>query len=76
VNPRFKDAGQGAATSVWAAVAPELEGVGGLYLEDCAIARPVTDVNAMRGYMPYALDPERAARLWEVSEELLARAGS
>jgi hypothetical protein len=30
----------------------------------------------MRGYMPYALDPERAARLWEVSEELLARTGS
>ncbi len=76
VNARFKDPGQGAATSIWAAVAPELEGVGGLYLEDCAIARPVTDANAMRGYMPYALDPERAARLWRVSEELLARGKS
>jgi len=31
---------QGAATSVWAAVAPELSGVGGQYLDACAIGRP------------------------------------
>ena len=36
----FKAAEQGAATSVWAAVGPELEGVGGLYLEDCNQAEP------------------------------------
>ena len=37
-NDRFKSTEQGAATSIWAAVATELEGVGGLYLEDCAVA--------------------------------------
>jgi len=40
VSDRFKSTAQGAATSVWAAVGPELEGVGGLYLEDCGQAAP------------------------------------
>ena len=72
-NPRFKNTQQGAATSVWAAVAPELEGAGGLYLEDCAVARPWTSEQPMAGYMPYALDPGRAQRLWSVSEQLIGR---
>ena len=69
-NPRFKSTAQGAATSIWAAVAPELEGRGGLYLEDCAIAQPWRAEAPMSGYLPYAVDPERAERLWRVSEEL------
>lgn len=69
-NPRFKSAAQGAATSIWAAVAPELAGVGGLYLEDCAVAQPWTAERPFAGVMPYALDAERARRLWTVSEEL------
>jgi len=72
VNPRFKNAEQGAATSIWAAVAPELEGVGGRYLEDCAIGLPWSGDNPMTGVMPYALDPDHADRLWSVSEELIA----
>ena len=71
LNDRFKNTEQGAATSIWAAVAPELEGVGGRYLEDCAIAAPWTEERPMNGYMPYALDPARAERLWAVSEELI-----
>ncbi len=71
-NPRFKSTAQGAATSVWAAIAPELEGVGGLYLEDCAVAKPWTQEQPVSGYLPYALDPERAERLWGVSEQLIA----
>ena len=39
-NPRFKNTEQGAATSIYAAVSDDLEGKGGLYLEDCAIAKP------------------------------------
>ena len=35
VREGFKTPEQGAATSIWAAVGEELEGVGGLYLEDC-----------------------------------------
>ena len=29
---------QGASTTVWSALAPELEGVGGKYLEECQIS--------------------------------------
>jgi len=71
-HPRLKNVEQGAATSIWAAVAPELEGVGGFYLEDCAIAKPWSKDRPMSGVMPYALDADRAERLWAVSEELTA----
>jgi hypothetical protein len=36
--PNEKTVPQGASTSVWAAVAPELENKGGLYLNDNSIA--------------------------------------
>ena len=35
---------QGAATSVWTATSPQLNGVGGVYCEDCDIAEPATGV--------------------------------
>lgn len=70
-NPRMKTPEQGAATSVWAAVAPELEAIGGLYLEDCAQAVAWTSEAPWSGVLPYALDPEKADRLWTVSEELV-----
>ena len=38
-NPHFKTIEQGASTTVWAAVAPELENQGGLYLENCGISK-------------------------------------
>lgn len=63
-----KTPAQGASTSVWAAVGPELEGVGGLYLED--LGQAVTfSLEARAGVMDYALDPEAAERLWALSEE-------
>ncbi|MFN3523473.1 MAG: oxidoreductase [Phenylobacterium sp.] len=69
VRQGFKTPEQGASTSVWAALAPELEGVGGLYLEDCAQAEPWDQASPARGVMPHALDPEEAERLWTLSEE-------
>ena len=70
VREGFKTPEQGASTSVWAAVGEELEGVGGLYLEDCAEAPPWSKDNPMKGVMPYAIDPESAERLWALSEEI------
>jgi hypothetical protein len=67
----WKAVPQGAATSVWAATAPELEGRGGLYLEDRIISGPRESEDAELGYMPWARDPDTAARLWAVSEELV-----
>ena len=67
---RFKTVQEGAATTLVAAVAPEFAGVGGRYLEDCQEA-PVT-AEGGTGVRPYAVDPEAAARLWDVTGELLA----
>jgi NAD(P)-dependent dehydrogenase (short-subunit alcohol dehydrogenase family) len=63
----FKTTEQGAATSVWAAVGDELDGVGGLYLEDCNQAVPWSQERPWNGVMPHALDPEAADRLWDLS---------
>jgi len=63
----FKTTEQGASTSVWAAVGPELEGVGGLYLENCAQATPFDPTKGRQGVMPHAIDPDAAERLWDLS---------
>jgi NAD(P)-dependent dehydrogenase (short-subunit alcohol dehydrogenase family) len=63
---------QGAATQLWAATAPELEGRGGLYLEDCQVSG-VEPCPGGIGCQPWALDPAAAARLWSVSEALLGQ---
>ena len=55
---------QGAATSVYAAVAPELTGQTGAYLADCQVKSPSAE----------GRDDALAERLWAVSEELVARA--
>ena len=65
----FKQVPQGAATSVWAATAPELEDRGGLYCEDCQIAEAAIGEAFGRGVHPWALDAEAAERLWTLSEE-------
>ena len=69
---QLKTVPAGAATQVYAATAPELEGQGGVYLEDCHIAR-VVEENGPDGVRSYALDPDNAARLWSVSEQLVGQ---
>jgi NAD(P)-dependent dehydrogenase (short-subunit alcohol dehydrogenase family) len=63
----FKTPAQGASTSVWAALGPELEGLGGLYLENCAEAAPWSAETPYAGVMPHALDPAAADALWDLS---------
>ncbi|MEW2131715.1 SDR family NAD(P)-dependent oxidoreductase [Streptomyces sp. NPDC005435] len=69
-NPGFKTPEQGAATQVWAATSPQLDTLGGLYLEDCDIAELTPEDGAWSGVKAWATDPEQAARLWELSAEL------
>jgi NAD(P)-dependent dehydrogenase (short-subunit alcohol dehydrogenase family) len=73
----MKSIEQGAATSVWAATSPRLDGAGGAYCEDCDIAavddRPANapgDSSLGNGVRPWAIDPEAAQRLWTLSERL------
>ncbi|MBO3675475.1 SDR family NAD(P)-dependent oxidoreductase [Streptomyces sp. NEAU-YJ-81] len=66
----FKTPEQGAATQVWAATSPQLNGMGGVYLEDCDIAEPAPADGSRVGVKEWATDPEQAARLWALSAEL------
>lgn len=75
---QLKTAAQGAATSVWCATSPQLEGMGGVYCENADIAPVVEDPKADRqlaskpnGVLAYAIDREAADRLWTISEALL-----
>ncbi|MCW3027200.1 MAG: short-chain dehydrogenase/reductase [Solirubrobacterales bacterium] len=66
----FKTREQGAATSVLVATSPQLEGIGGRYFEDCNQAKlldPDAPDTSSSGVAAYALDPDNARRLWEVS---------
>ncbi|WP_030906658.1 SDR family NAD(P)-dependent oxidoreductase [Streptomyces sp. NRRL F-5126] len=71
---------QGAATSVFAATSPLLDGIGGVYLKDNDVSpldedpKPIdfdADPNPPSTVVPHAIDPESARRLWELSERLL-----
>jgi NAD(P)-dependent dehydrogenase (short-subunit alcohol dehydrogenase family) len=66
--PSWKTPQQGAATSALLAVSPLLAGIGGRYFEDCNEALPNVP-GTRRGVAAHALDPEAAARLWQVSTE-------
>jgi NAD(P)-dependent dehydrogenase (short-subunit alcohol dehydrogenase family) len=69
IGAGFKTPSQGAATGLWAATSPLLDDRGGLYLEDCDIARVSAPAESMDdgGVRAYAIDPDSAARLWELS---------
>ncbi len=67
----FKTPEQGAATTVWAATSPLLDGHGGAYCQDCDIAGPATtDDMLIGGVKPWVRDTEAASRLWDLSCEL------
>lgn len=63
---------QGAATSVYAALAPELNNHGGEYLEDCGISWGLNIGEGYWGMGLHVLDMNNAERLWRVSEQLIA----
>jgi NAD(P)-dependent dehydrogenase (short-subunit alcohol dehydrogenase family) len=71
VGDGFKTPEQGAATQTWAATSPQLDGLGGVYCEDCDIAEVApADEEFNGGVCSYAVDLEQAARLWTLSAEL------
>jgi NAD(P)-dependent dehydrogenase (short-subunit alcohol dehydrogenase family) len=67
----WKTPQQGAATSVLLATSPLLNGIGGRYFEDCNEAGPHVP-GTRTGVASYALDPEAAAHLWQVSIDALS----
>jgi NAD(P)-dependent dehydrogenase (short-subunit alcohol dehydrogenase family) len=71
LNPAsMKTTEQGAATIAWCAVSRQLDGVTGVYCEDCDVAVAVAaDAPTGPGVRPWAIDPTLAERLWTASEE-------
>lgn len=59
----LKSIPQGAATQTYVAVHPAVAGVSGEYFADCNVAKPRPDAD----------DPELARKLWQASEEIVAR---
>lgn len=67
----FKTRRQGAATAVWAATSPLLDGHRSAYCQDCDIAEAAdTDDMLVGGAKPWATDLRAAARLGELSSAL------
>ena len=79
---KMKTPEQGAATTIYACVAPELENRGGLYLNDCHICT-VSDAQAIMAGIAkfefldlvadYAVNEAAADRLWEISEKSITK---
>lgn len=77
----LKSLSQGASTTVWCAVSPQLENIGGVYCENADIARldiskaedseeNLDGLAMMKHVMPFALDEISAKKLWTLSEKL------
>ena len=69
--PFQKTVEQGAATTVWAATDPALAGEPAWFYEDCGRAELTEDPLAGSGVRAYAVDPDRAEALWDLSERLV-----
>ena len=69
----LKSPGQGAATTVLAAIGKVWKYKGGRYLEDCAEALRVEDGGAISGpgYVSHTYDPEQETRLWKDSLKIV-----
>ncbi|RYP65961.1 hypothetical protein DL770_008895 [Monosporascus sp. CRB-9-2] len=63
VGMEAKTTSQGSSTMLVAALDPELPALSPAYLENCQISEP----------SEYALDPENAEKLWELSEQLVGQ---
>ncbi|WP_219837040.1 oxidoreductase [Paenibacillus sp. R14(2021)] len=68
-NDEFKTIEEGAATFVWSAVHPQLDGKGGVYCENGDIAI-ITSTPFTPGVYEWAVNAEDAERLWTLSEQL------
>src|SRR5258705_13644037 len=71
---RYKTIEQGAATSVFVATSPQLDGIGGRYFEarnETRVLDPEPPNTSISGVAAYALDPDNADRLWDLSLRMM-----
>ncbi|MFT4657390.1 MAG: NAD(P)-dependent dehydrogenase (short-subunit alcohol dehydrogenase family) [Ilumatobacter sp.] len=73
VNELFKSPSQGATTTLWTATSSQLNGMGGVYCEDCDVSKVPDPSDPMARYFgvaEHAIDHEQAERLWALSAEM------
>jgi NAD(P)-dependent dehydrogenase (short-subunit alcohol dehydrogenase family) len=76
VGGEYKTPEQGAATSVWCATSPQLEGKGGVCCMDTDSAEVILGFalagvgQQLTGVLPWAIDPDLAEKLWHLSEKM------
>jgi NAD(P)-dependent dehydrogenase (short-subunit alcohol dehydrogenase family) len=72
----FKTPSQGASTTLWCATSSSLNEIGGVFCEDCDIAKRKNEVDESLqryfGVADWAVDTEEASKLWDVTEKMLA----
>jgi NAD(P)-dependent dehydrogenase (short-subunit alcohol dehydrogenase family) len=77
----LKSLSQGASTTVWCAISPQLNDIGGVYCENADIAKldnseagnseeNLDGSTMMKDVMPFALKEDAAKKLWILSEQL------
>jgi NAD(P)-dependent dehydrogenase (short-subunit alcohol dehydrogenase family) len=66
----MKQPDTGAATTIWAALVADADEIGGRWNEDCHVG-VLNDSNERGGVKSYVYDPEKAAALWALSEDLV-----
>ena len=73
----FKSTSQGASTALWCATSPDLNGLGGVFCEDCDIAKRKSEVDeSMQRYFgvaDWAVNTEEGSRLWEATELMIKK---
>ena len=71
----FKTTSQGASTTLWCATNPSLSNIGGVFCEDCDIAKIKSEVDeSMQRYFgvaDWAVDVDEASKLWELTDKTL-----
>ena len=71
----FKTTSQGASTTLWCATNPSLNNIGGVFCEDCDIAKIKSEVEeSMQRYFgvaDWAVDVDEASKLWELTDKTL-----
>ena len=72
----FKTTNQGSSTSLWCATNEKLNGIGGVFCEDCDIAKRKSEVEeSMQRYFgvaDWAIDLKEASKLWDMTEKMIS----
>ena len=73
----FKSTSQGASTALWCATSPDLDGLGGVFCEDCDVAKRKSEVDESLqryfGVADWAVDTDEASKLWDVTESMIEK---